>query len=270
MKRIFSILTMAVISLSVVTLVSCGDDNESGNPENRGAAATKADLIGSWDIFLNGAPVLYVFTENNLTITSEWGGESRQIFSGAYAFENSRLSYQIEGAEETSAEINMIYDKNVVLATTIIPADQSYSGLEEKQVSFGYRRGATVGATAADIQGKWYWKESPNFPGVRAVITFTDNKFDMIITPWGERHTGTFTYENGYVHFTVEQSYSTRFNDEDHMNYDDPESSEFRNINDPDVYSSSSDVPDPIMAFIPNGSEAYGTIANLQAKYYKQ
>lgn len=230
---------------------------------------TKADLIGSWKVYLNGAPVNFTFTDTKLQI----GGVDVDN-DGAYTIENSRIAYRLDG-EDVSFNVEMIHNKTVMLAITIIPANQSYSGEEERQTSFGYREGATIPVTASDIQGKWYWKSAHGFVGARAVLILDGNNFDLTITPWAERHTGTFTYENGYIHLTPEHSYTCRTDEGDMIDEEHPENSQWRvpgSLGPDDYYSTVyfGNPGDDVIPFIPNGTEAYGELANLQVTYYKQ
>ncbi len=273
MKKIFSIVAVAFCFCALTTtFISCGDDkgdDPTPPPAPAPAAVTKADLIGAWDVWANGAPFTYTFTDSKLTIKQTFQGQEQTLFDGAYTLENGRLSYVFNN-ENTSMDLEMIHNKTVMLAISIIPASQSYSGEEERQTSFAYRQGAQIPVTKADVQGKWYWESKAGFHGIRAVLKLEGDNFDLIITPWGERHTGTFTYQNGYLHFTTLHSYSSRYDNEEHMNGENPEATVWRDYDDPSVNSGSGVVPDPIDAFIPNGTAAYSTLANLQVEYTKK
>ena len=282
MKKFFSFITVAFcFCMLTTTFVSCGDDKaDNPNPENNQnadsdpapapatSAVTKADLIGAWDVWANGAPFTYTFTDSKLTIKQTFQGQEQTLFDGAYTLENGRLSYVFNN-ENTSMDLEMIHNKTVMLAISIIPADQSYSGEEERQTSFAYRQGAQIPVTKADVQGKWYWQSEHGFVGARAVLILDGDNFDLIITPWGQRNTGTFTYENGYIHFNTQNFYTSRYDNEDHMNGENPEATVWKVVGEEGTWGGG-DVPDPIDAFIPNGTVAYSTLANLQVEYTKK
>jgi len=288
MKKFFSFIAVAFcFCMLTTTFVSCGDDKaDNPNPENNQnadsdpapapatAAVTKADLIGAWDVWANGAPFVYTFTDDKLTIKTKNLDPEQTIFDGVYTFENERLSYVLDG-ETASMNIEMIHNKTVMLAISIIPADQSYSGEEERQTSFAYRQGTEIPVTAADIQGKWYWQSEHGFVGARAVLILNGNQFDLTITPWAERHTGTFTYVNGYIHLTPEHSYICRTDAGDLIDEAHPENSQWRvpgSLGPDDYYSPSyfGNPGDDVIPFIPNGTKAYSELANLQVEYTKQ
>ena len=236
-------------------------------PDTDPTALTKADLVGTWNVYLNGAPVTFTFTDSKLQID---GTDVEN--GGAYTFENERVAYRYEG-EDVSFNVEMIHNKTVILAISIIPASQSYSGEEERQTSFGYREGATIPVTASDIQGKWYWQSEHGFVGARAVLILDGDKFDLIITPWGERHIGTFTYQNGYIHLTPEESFTSRYDDSDHINIENPEATPWKHPGEPGVDGDPiyfSNPGDDVIPFIPNGTKAYSELANLQVEYTKQ
>ncbi len=298
MKKFIPFFSLILFCLSAAVFVSCGSDDSSpsnpenspSNPENKtpatdnndkkgeeSNAVTKADLLGTWTVYNNGAPSTYVFTEDNLTITFN----DDEIYNGSYTLENNKLSYNFdEGTKNFNLEL--AYDKNVMYCKVIVSASESYSGEEEHQTSFAYRQGGTINATAETVQGKWYWQSQAGFVGARAVLILTGNQFDLIITPWGERQTGTFTYENGYIHFTPQNGYTSRYDDDltdddnsytEHMNQENPEATIWKVSGTPGAERYPSYFSNPgedIMPFIVNGTEAYGTIANLQATYYKK
>ena len=275
MKKILSFVAVAFcFCMLTTTFISCGDD-KSDDPTppapapapSPAPAVTKADLIGSWKVYLNGAPVKFSFTDTQLKIN-----DTDVDDNGAYTFENERLFYRFNG-EDVSFNVEMIHNKTVILAISIIPASQSYSGEEERQTSFGYREGATIPVTASDIQGKWYWQSEHGFVGARAVLILDGDKFDLIITPWGERHIGTFTYQNGYIHLTPEESFTSRYDDSDHINIENPEATPWKHPGEPGVYGDPiyfSNPGDDVIPFIPNGIKAYGELANLQVEYTKK
>ncbi len=266
---------LASLFVGAMTFTSCGDDKSDDPtppapaPSPAPAAVTKADLIGSWKVYLNGAPVKFSFTDTQLKIN-----DTDVDDNGAYTFENERLFYRFNG-EDVSFNVEMIHNKTVILAISIIPASQSYSGEEERQTSFGYREGATIPVTASDIQGKWYWQSEHGFVGARAVLILNGNQFDLTITPWAERHTGTFTYVNGYIHLTPEHSYICRTDAGDLIDEAHPENSQWRvpgSLGPDDYYSPSyfGNPGDDVIPFIPNGTKAYSELANLQVEYTKQ
>jgi len=266
---------LASLFVGAMTFTSCGDDKSDDPtppapaPSPAPAAVTKADLIGSWKVYLNGAPVKFSFTDTQLKIN-----DTDVDDNGAYTFENERLFYRFNG-EDVSFNVEMIHNKTVILAISIIPASQSYSGEEERQTSFGYREGATIPVTASDIQGKWYWQSEHGFVGARAVLILNGNQFDLTITPWAERHTGTFTYVNGYIHLTPEHSYTCRTDAGDLIDEAHPENSQWRvpgSLGPDDYYSPSyfGNPGDDVIPFIPNGTKAYSELANLQVEYTKQ
>lgn len=125
------------------------------------------------------------------------------------------------------------------------------------------------------IQGKWYWKMYNNPQVARAVVIINGNIGEVIITPYGERYTGTIRYENGLVYLENPTFYTTRYNDPqepeiwDHINAQRPEDSPWRIPQGQGSYGANS-YEYLIFPFIVEGNKAYATMANLMSVFEKQ
>lgn len=264
----WSLLALCCCLFGAMTLTTAcgGDDDDNGgtapttSPTTPGTA-TASDLVGTWS--QNGAT--YVFTNSTLTINVD----GRETFRGAYTYAGGKLTYTTESDGQpytTTAEVKLLYNKSVLVLKTVPDWAENYSLADVAEVL--YKDGRAPVTPVADIQGTWYWYMQGDRSYIRTGLTITGNRFELIITPWAERHVGTFTYEGGVLHLTPTASYTARGENGQGFGEGllDPATLECSHW-----YDWGSFNIDPDMPFIASDDgEAYGTVANLPAVFIKQ
>lgn len=285
MKKFLS-LSAFVFFLGVLSymFVSCGDDEENGSAN---APDSTADLVGTWTSESEDFTVTYVFTQDQMTINNGMSEE----FSGSYTYKDGIVSYKTtvreynpdtQKNEEKVVTVNLrpqlLYDKNALVLMEKLDGQVTPSGEkigEEYEIArVLYKQGRTLPLTARDIQGVWYLYLYGNKDYIRTAVTLNGDRFNLIITPWSQRYTGTFTYSNGYVEFKPERCYSARGEDgqgigEGNLNPKTLEADWYEVEANPEFAPMA--YRDGLkMQFLPNGKEAYGIIANIPGVFYKQ
>lgn len=220
---------------------------------------TAEDLIGVWTTNSTDNSYMAVFTENMVTIIDN--GE--ETFRGEYSLNDGMITISLgEGAEFRSVP-GLLYDKSVMVLKNIYKNDR---GEEEHLGVILFKQGKTVTATSDDIQGFWCWYDDfGDGEIIRAAIKIEGEKFELIITPWGERYVGTYTYQAGILHLNVTDGFTSR---EEHTGNGelwgrmDPKTLECDDwrVLDRDHWHADAVSENP---FIANGDEAYGFIANI-------
>lgn len=168
---------------------------------------TIQDLINSeWEDgglgFSNGYSL--VFTADRLTIKQE--GEV--VYQGTYTLENNVVTFNMNGTTYKSMA-GLAGGQSVLIMKEVF--ESGYENLAFILV----KSGKTVSTKKGDIQGQWLWWEEYEDDGViertvRISYKFEGDNFELIITPWGQRFTGTYTYENGIVHLNFQNGYTSR------------------------------------------------------------
>ena len=251
---------MLALLACTTTFVACGDDDEddnNGNQQGTTTGITTNDLVGTWT--MPGLQMSYTFTKDQLTI-NQWGEES---YKGAYTLKDGVLNYS-----EVSNKLVMLADKSVIaVKRTVENGEDKYEELD----FIGVKEGKTVNATAKEIEGVWRWPMHGEEDYNRAGLTVKGNTFDLIITPWGQRYTGTFTYVNGMMKLTIEKGYTSRT---EGTGGGDMEG----NLNPKTLVANWSELYEDYwtmhtgdeMFFVANGNEAYGFVVGLPAIFNKQ
>ena len=149
---------------------------------------------------------------------------------------------------------------------------EKLDNLEYEELDFiGIKQGTTVNATAKDIEGTWRWPMHGQKDYNRAGLTVKGNTFDLIITPWGQRYTGTFTYTNGTMKLNIENGYTSR---EPGTGYGSMEGNMNPNTLEADWSELYTDhwtmQTGDEMFFIANGNEAFSFIVGLPAIFNKK
>ena len=274
--KFWSLLAFCFCLAGALTFTACGDDDDNTpqTPDvpNTTTGITVDDLVGTWTLAGQDVNYTYTFTQTHLTIKD---GTDLQ-FDGDYTLKDDVLTYNTTadiynsetGKYEStqvavSQKLGLLYDKTVLVFKDLVKNDNEQ--YYEFSV-FMYKQGATINAKLEDIQGTWHWYMHGDTTYVRTSLKIEGNKFDMVITPWGQRYTGTFTYTNGIMTLNTEKGYTSR----EEGSGDgwgegdlDPETLEgtWKRLDDWMIWEK--------MPFIVNGTEAYGMVANLYALFYK-
>lgn len=254
-----SIILTPVNGREGVTYVK-GELGEFIVPINPGGITTD-DLVGVWNISSMDGGATYTFTKDKLTIAS--GDQEEYVMS--YTLKDDVITYTTTDDVGT-VKIDLLYDKSVLVWKVLQKND---NGDYYEFSHLMYKDGATINASVNDIQGTWHWYMYGNTEYVRAGLTIKDATFDLIITPWGQRYTGTFTYRNGYIILNTTNGYTSR---------EEGSGDGWGEGNlDPTTLEGQWSTLDrenwmiwERMPFIANGTEAYGIVANLSALFVKK
>ena len=264
MKKYFYLMSLMVgLLVCSFGFVACGDDDDdkgggNGSGVANADAITVNDVVGTWTVNSTDNSFIATFTKDEVTLKED--GEI--LFSGNYSIKDGVLTIPGQNGSKMQSVPGLLYGKSVLVLKQIYENER---GNEEMLGYVLFKQGKTVTATAQDIQGFWCWYS--DFGGdviIRTAIKIEGNNFELIITPWGERYVGTYTYQNGIIHLNVTAAYTSR---EEHTGYGtmwgrmDPytlECDDWRTL-DPDYWHVDAVSENP---FIANGDEAYGFIAN--------
>ncbi len=169
-------------------------------------------------------------TVENL-IASEWedGGLD---FSNGYTMTFTAEQVTVMQGEEVAYQGSYTLEDNVVSFFMNGTTYKSFAGLagggsvlimkeiyDEGPENLGFvlvQKGKTISTKKEDIQGQWLWwdeytdNEGNDVKIVRLSYKFEGDNFEVIITPWGQRYTGTYTYENGIAKLSFQQGYTSR------------------------------------------------------------
>lgn len=158
----------------------------------------------------------------------------------------------------------------------VLQATYSGSGQDvNAYTAFYFKKGAKLPSDKSELQGTWYWMEtgmiSDDEAVVRVAVKFTNDEADMIITPWGARYTGKYTYKDGIVTIGKTTFYTTRDVDgyNDVIDYLHPYDSAWRLPGPDDYYQNG--YPDGLsFPFIVSGKIAFSMFVGLSPVYQKQ
>ncbi len=282
--------------------------NDEGNEEGQSVEVSMKNLVGEW--FLNSFGELEE-TEQTLSIKSNnTYVEETTVYSthdnkkeirnqyrteGTFTLEGSRLYGKVTKSQSRYAkfvdgentglsdwedndwytsfdtvQVSLLRNGSLLLLQTV------YSNGEDinANTAFFFKKGAKLPSDKSELQGTWYWMESGMISDdavVRVAVKFTNDNVDMIITPWGARYTGKYTYKDGIVSIGKTTFYTTRdktgYNDV--IDYNNPYDSEWRIPGDDDYYQNG--YPDGLsFPFIVNGKIAYSLFVGLAPVYQKQ
>ena len=251
---------LASLFVAAFTLTACGsDDDDDDAPVVPSSSVTKADLMGKWTLKADQVTYSSTFTDSKIV----WDDQTEI----PYTFENGVLKY-VDGETNVEQQVFMLYDKTVLVRKY---TEKNDDGKTYYEADFAFRDGKTVPAKVEDIQGTWHWYMNGNPEDIRCAMTIKGNNFDLVVVAWSMRYVGTFTYENGYMNCTITKGYSGRSeNSEGWGNgFVDPKtatSTQWWELA-PSAWLFESGLN---MAFIGNGSEAYGVFANLPGLYVKK
>lgn len=255
MKK-FNFWLLASLFAAAFTLTACGDDEDGDNVE--GAAS---DLVGTWSM----DDMTYVFTKDNLTI--KYGDQVS--YNGPYTYANGYLEGASIDGDEAKLQVKFLYNKSV-LVLKYVPENADDYSLDEVAIVL-YKNGKAPNTSANDIQGTWHWYMRGDPSYVRTGVIIKGSTIEIIVTPWAERHVGTFTYQGGILHLNMTEFYSGRGEHGwgDGNGGINPATLECDNW----IPCTKEDIGDHLpseMMFITDGKEAYGYVAGLPAVFVKK
>ena len=163
---------------------------------------TANDLTGEWEDGGLGFSQDFKLTFSGNQVTAEQDGST--VYQGGYTLSNNVLSFVIDGTTYRSLA-GLAGGKSVLIMKEVY---------EDGSEGFAFvlvKKGMTINTKKEDIQGQWlWWFEFGEEKEVRVSYKFEGDNFDMIITPWGQRYTGTYTYESGRVSLNITTGYTSR------------------------------------------------------------
>lgn len=285
MKRFFYLFAVAAIVFGMMTFTSCGKEEDNvPNTQND----TTGQIQGTWKMSSENDDSVVIITDSTMTISSE--GQWKEVNNASYNEErgelNTVLTEEYLWNEDTGewelstdpidpATANRTYfadilDNNNVLALTAMVEDWNGTFYEET-VKLLYRDGATITSDVNTLQGLWYWYMFGDRNAVRVAVKFTDNNVELYVPGWssGEKYTGTYTYQNGFVHMTLDKFYLREASENDDQGHPETANYALQDPSDPDFWGGPL-LGDQIMPFFANGTRAYGIFANLDMLLYNQ
>ena len=146
-----------------------------------------------------------VFTADQVTVKQ--GDEV--TYQGAYTLENNVVSFVMDGTTYQSMP-------GLAGGQSVLIMKEVYNDGHENFAFAVVQKGKTISTKKEDIQGQWiWWEEFEVDEGeieryARIAYKFEGDNFDLIITPWGQRYTGTYTYENGILLLNIQNGYTSR------------------------------------------------------------
>ena len=170
---------------------------------------TVSDLEGEWGDGSLGMSqgCSMVVNGNQLTIKSE---EGAIMYDGSYTLQNGVVSFEMDGTTYQSAP-GLAAGKSVLILKEI------YEGGYQNLAYIFVKNGKTVSTSKEDIQGQWVWWETyvdeetgETERDARISHKFDGNTMELILPAWGKKYVGTYTYENGFIHFEITEGYTSR------------------------------------------------------------
>ena len=297
MKRLTFFLAVAAFAFGMMTFTACDKDEDTPKPTPTDTvpqndtippapvdttATDPADTIslaGTWYMILSNDIDTIVMTDDMLYV--ERGDQKVEAkyhctSNGEFTLSNVKVwnwNYGTESWAESessaqhqipeTATVELLDNGAVLILRYDNPSIQLYN-----QWDLFYNADKTVTSDLSKAQGRWFWINEDADNAIRAAITIEGNNYDLVITAWGSRYTGTLTYENGALTLTVEG-----FSRTDREQMDD----ELYELIMTDPYSDRLPwVPEPyldplvIPFYVFDNQIAYSVVANLDAKFIKQ
>jgi|GEM_PF-1792138 len=166
---------------------------------------------------------------------------------------------------DIDVDLKLISGGSVVIVTQ----EYEYDGTEYTESMMFFKKGASLPSDRSVLNGTWYWYEQGSDNEVRLAIKFDGSNADMVITPWGERYVGSYTYKNGTITISNTTFYTSRTNDGNLINWQDPYSSGW-NIPDENSWNQGNFEGDISFPFVVDGNNAYSMFVGLSPIYVKQ
>ena len=145
------------------------------------------------------------FTADQVTVMQ---GEN-VAYQGSYTLENNVVSFVMGGVTYKSFA-------GLAGGGSVLIMKEVYDDGAENLAFALVQKGKAINTKKEDIQGQWLWYDSyvdndgNDVTIVRLSYKFEGDNFEVIITPWGQRYTGTYTYENGIAKLEFKNGYTSR------------------------------------------------------------
>lgn len=257
-----------LVSLFVAAfmLTACGDDDDSVTPPPTPDGPVNS-IEGTWKSPFT--EMTYVFSGDKFSVKDSKGALQKE---GTYTLKDGvlKFDYTTDGKQETaSGKVTTLYQNQVLVIKSKPEGGEGYSISEAAEVL--YKDGVAPTTPVEDIQGNWYWYMNGDESVNRAGMMINGNKFTMIIGPWGQKYTGTFTYGEGVMTLHITNGYTSRQphtgNGSGYGNLDPATLDGTWYVLDKDNWTMDDGMK---TIFISAGTEAYSVMANLPVVYYKK
>ena len=148
-----------------------------------------------------------IFFSPNMMMMVKQGDDV--IHQGSYTLEDNVVSFFMDGITYKSMP-GLAGGQSVLIMKEVF---------EDGNENFAFllvQKGKPVSTKKEDIQGQWVWWEeyldndSNPVKEARLSYKFEGDRFEMILVAWGQKYTGTYTYENGIVSLQMTNAYTSR------------------------------------------------------------
>lgn len=302
-------LVWALLALPV--FAACGD-KEKTSEEGGSTDVTMSNLVGEW--FMNFTDESSQ-TEHTLIIKSDGSFIEDEVesydydgtmlvgyqthFEGKYKLNGNKLTGEITKAQykeakweggryvgltdwqditfegETSYSIVTLLKNGAVMMIEYAFDDEDDYQSSSKDINFYFKKGAKLPSDKSELQGTWFWYDSPRKGGdekvVRVAVKFDGDNIDLIVAPWSQRFICKYNYKDGIVSSVGEVTFRTLWREDgaNEMNWQNPYDSEWLPSYDPEQYTGN--LSDGFaFPFIVDGKTAYSLFVGLSPVYTKQ
>lgn len=174
-----------------------------------------------------------------------------------------------------TVQVSLLRNGSLLVLESYMSGSDQMPGYEP-EATFYFKKGAKLPSDKSEIQGTWYWYSlgmiDDDKSAVRVAVKFDGDNIDMVITPWGARYTGKYTYKDGIVKIGKTTFYTSREKDGygGDMNYENPYATTTWRIPGADDYYQNG-YPDGFsFPFVVSGKKAYSRFVGLTPIYTKQ
>jgi hypothetical protein len=166
-------------------------------------------LTGTWsDGGLNNSRG-YTLSFNNDNVLVQQ--EGNVVYQGQYTLENNVVSFDIDGTHYESMA-GLAGGQSVLIMKEV--NEDSEFGRNENLGFIVVKDGMTINTKKEEILGQWACWWSGRVAGedktIRIAYKFEGDNFEVIIVPWGQKYTGTYTYDKGIITLDTKAGYTSR------------------------------------------------------------
>lgn len=148
-----------------------------------------------------------IFFSPNMLMIAKQGDDV--VYQGSYTLEDNVVSFSMNGTTYKSVP-------GLAGGQSVLIMKEVYEDGNENFAFLLVQKGKTISTRKEDIQGQWVWWEeyldndSNPVKEARLSYKFEGDRFEMILVAWGQKYTGTYTYENGIVSLQMTNAYTSR------------------------------------------------------------
>ena len=223
---------LAIWAFAALAMFAVSCDKNNTNP---GEDSSTPSLVGTWSISSGDFSATFVFSSDKLTAIID-----ADKVEGSYTVENSIIAFNIEKKWERTItygeddnpiygewvetelspedkeifylQAKLIYDGAVLILD--LPVEQNLPKSEEGEEDQGsmaiflFKEGKTIPSDTKPLQGEWNWYwVYPTETHICVRIIFEGNNFEIIITPFAAKVTGSYTYKDGWINCNISAGY---------------------------------------------------------------